>query len=65
VKKPHVDFGKVMERVRKIRSQLSHKDSAARLSQAGVDVFFGEARFVGFVLIRHLSFLLEKPFVFI
>ncbi len=41
-----VDFGAVMERVRAVRSEISHVDSAARYSSAGVDVFFGEARFV-------------------
>jgi pyruvate/2-oxoglutarate dehydrogenase complex dihydrolipoamide dehydrogenase (E3) component len=42
-----VDFTAVMERVRRIRTRLSSDDSVQRLAAAGVDVFFGEARFVG------------------
>ncbi len=42
-----VDFAAVMERVRAVRAEISHVDSAARYSSAGVDVFFGEARFTG------------------
>lgn len=42
-----VDFTAVMERVRRIRARLSRDDSVRRLAAAGVDVFFGEARFVG------------------
>jgi pyruvate/2-oxoglutarate dehydrogenase complex dihydrolipoamide dehydrogenase (E3) component len=41
-----VDFARAMERVRRIRSQLSVGDSAQRLRDAGVDVFFGAARFL-------------------
>jgi pyruvate/2-oxoglutarate dehydrogenase complex dihydrolipoamide dehydrogenase (E3) component len=41
-----VDFEKVMERVRKIRCQISHHDSATRYStELGVEVFIGRARF--------------------
>ncbi|HWU68414.1 MAG TPA: mercuric reductase [Stenotrophobium sp.] len=42
-----VDFAAVMERVRRVRSHLSRGDSARRLTQIGVDVFFGNARFTG------------------
>jgi pyruvate/2-oxoglutarate dehydrogenase complex dihydrolipoamide dehydrogenase (E3) component len=42
-----VDFGRVMERLRRLRSQISPHDSAARFRDLGVDVFFGQARFVG------------------
>jgi pyruvate/2-oxoglutarate dehydrogenase complex dihydrolipoamide dehydrogenase (E3) component len=42
-----VDFAAVMQRMRRIRARLSRADSIARLSAAGVDVFFGEGRFTG------------------
>ncbi len=41
-----VDFAKVMERMRKVRSDISHNDSARRFKDLGIDVFFGEASFV-------------------
>jgi pyruvate/2-oxoglutarate dehydrogenase complex dihydrolipoamide dehydrogenase (E3) component len=41
-----VDFAAAMERVRRIRARLSRDDSAWRLAAAGVDVYFGEARFI-------------------
>jgi pyruvate/2-oxoglutarate dehydrogenase complex dihydrolipoamide dehydrogenase (E3) component len=41
-----VDFGKTMERIRKIRAQVSHHDSADRFTKTlGVDVYFGYAKF--------------------
>ena len=40
-----VDFPAVMERMRRIRARISRRVSAHRLSSAGVDVYFGEARF--------------------
>jgi len=40
-----VDFPAVMERMRRLRSQISHHDSASRFKSLGVDVFLGEARF--------------------
>src|SRR5271167_3288361 len=43
----HVEFGAVMERMRRLRAELSANDSAARFKSLGVDVFFGEGRFVG------------------
>ena len=42
-----VDFAAVMARVRRVRAQISHHDSAARLKSLGVDVFLGEGRFSG------------------
>ncbi|MBY0228673.1 MAG: FAD-dependent oxidoreductase, partial [Gemmataceae bacterium] len=42
-----VDFPAVMERMRKIRADLSPNDSAARFKGLGVDVFLGEGRFTG------------------
>ncbi|MDH5508898.1 MAG: mercuric reductase [Nitrospinota bacterium] len=41
------DFHKIQERLRKIRASISPHDSARRFTEAGVDVFFGEARFDG------------------
>ncbi|CEJ47925.1 mercuric reductase [Umezakia ovalisporum] len=40
-----VDFAQVMERMRKVRSDISHHDSAARFQNFGVDVFLGNACF--------------------
>ena len=39
------DFSAVMERLRRVRADISHHDSAARFAKLGVDVFLGEARF--------------------
>lgn len=44
---PHVDFAAATERMRRLRSQISVNDSAARMrDKYNVDVFIGEARFV-------------------
>ncbi|CAD7699824.1 unnamed protein product [Ostreobium quekettii] len=40
-----VNFGAVMERMRKIRAGISRHDSAARFTGLGVDVFIGHAQF--------------------
>ncbi|MHA6688514.1 mercuric reductase [Mesorhizobium sp. A556] len=40
-----VEFSEVMQRMRAIRSRISSADSVRRLTTAGVDVFFGQARF--------------------
>jgi pyruvate/2-oxoglutarate dehydrogenase complex dihydrolipoamide dehydrogenase (E3) component len=40
-----VDFPVVMERVRRLRAEISRNDSAKRMRDLGVDVFIGEARF--------------------
>jgi len=43
-----VDFGYVMERLRRLRAQISHHDSAKRFSEeVGVDVFLGKGTFTG------------------
>ncbi len=42
-----VDFGAVMERVRRVRAEISHHDSAERFAELGVDVYLGEGRFTG------------------
>jgi pyruvate/2-oxoglutarate dehydrogenase complex dihydrolipoamide dehydrogenase (E3) component len=41
-----VDFAATMQRMRRIRARISRVDSVHRLSAAGVDVFFGAARFL-------------------
>jgi len=41
------DFGAVMERMRRIRADLSPVDSVHRFRELGVDVFLGDGRFVG------------------
>ena len=43
----NVAFAAIMERMRRIRARISRVDSAQRLCEAGVDVFFGEAAFTG------------------
>src|SRR5260370_39592481 len=44
-KPPHVDFAKVMERVRRIRSMSSAGDAVQVVAGAGVDVYLGQTRF--------------------
>lgn len=41
-----VDFPGVMQRMRRIRARISRSDSAQRLVEEGIDLFFGAARFV-------------------
>ena len=41
------DFAAIMRRMRELRAALAHNDSAQRLASAGVDVYFGAARFAG------------------
>ena len=41
------DFSNVMERLRRIRAQISNNDAAQRYVDQGVDVFIGEATFTG------------------
>ncbi|MBI3837277.1 MAG: mercuric reductase [Planctomycetia bacterium] len=41
------DFGEVMRRMRRLRAQISHRDSAGRFAALGVDVYLGTARFTG------------------
>jgi pyruvate/2-oxoglutarate dehydrogenase complex dihydrolipoamide dehydrogenase (E3) component len=43
-----INFGKAMERMRRIRAGISAHDSAERYSkEIGVDLFFGSAKFIG------------------
>ena len=41
-----VDFGQAMERMRKLRADISPVDSAQRFNELGVDTFFGQGAFV-------------------
>ncbi|MBE1426807.1 pyruvate/2-oxoglutarate dehydrogenase complex dihydrolipoamide dehydrogenase (E3) component [Desulfomicrobium macestii] len=40
-----VDFGQVMERMRRLRASIAPNDSARRFRDLGVDVFLGQGRF--------------------
>ena len=42
-----IDFGEVMQRMRRLRARISPNDSARRFQSLGVDVYFGDARFLG------------------
>jgi pyruvate/2-oxoglutarate dehydrogenase complex dihydrolipoamide dehydrogenase (E3) component len=42
-----VDFQATMERMRRIRAHLGRSSSVRHLAAAGIDVFFGDARFTG------------------
>lgn len=42
---PAARFGAAMERMRRIRAEIAHHDSAQRFSDSGVDVFLGDAHF--------------------
>jgi len=42
-----VDFAAAMGRMRRLRAELSERDSARRFDSLGVDVFFGDGRFSG------------------
>jgi pyruvate/2-oxoglutarate dehydrogenase complex dihydrolipoamide dehydrogenase (E3) component len=41
-----VDFGAVMERMRRVRAEISEHDSAARFQGLGIDLFLGDGAFV-------------------
>ena len=41
-----IDFAAAMERMRRLRAQISPHDSARRFQELGVDVFFGDGRFI-------------------
>jgi pyruvate/2-oxoglutarate dehydrogenase complex dihydrolipoamide dehydrogenase (E3) component len=43
---PEIHFAAVMERMQKVRAEMSHQDSASRFKNLGVDVFFGSAHFL-------------------
>jgi pyruvate/2-oxoglutarate dehydrogenase complex dihydrolipoamide dehydrogenase (E3) component len=50
---PQVNFAEAMERMRRLRAGISPKDSVARFqNEFGVDVYLGDARFVGHVEIE-------------
>ena len=42
-----LNFPAVMERMRRLRAEISPNDSAARFRQLGADVYLGEGRFTG------------------
>jgi pyruvate/2-oxoglutarate dehydrogenase complex dihydrolipoamide dehydrogenase (E3) component len=42
-----IDFATVMERVRRLRADISANDSASRFRELGVDVFLGSGQFTG------------------
>jgi len=44
---PKFSFPEAMARVKRIQARLSRNDSAQRLSESGIDVYFGDARFAG------------------
>jgi len=39
------DFGLIMKRMRRVRAEISHHDSAQRFADMGIDVFLGEGKF--------------------
>lgn len=41
------DFGKIMERMRRLRAEISPHDSARRFTELGVDIFLGAGKFTG------------------
>jgi pyruvate/2-oxoglutarate dehydrogenase complex dihydrolipoamide dehydrogenase (E3) component len=63
--KAEIDFGKVMERLRRIRSDISHHDSAERFKNLGVDVFLGNGQFVSrdTVLVGNQSLKFKKAVI--
>lgn len=42
-----VDFPRIMERMRRLRSEIAPNDSVQRLQRLGIDVYLGHARFTG------------------
>ncbi|WP_166831267.1 mercuric reductase [Thalassoroseus pseudoceratinae] len=42
-----IDFPAVMERLRRLRADIAHVDSAKRFQDAGVDVYLGDGQFQG------------------
>ncbi len=42
-----VNFGSVMERMRRLRADMARHDSASRFQEMGIDVFIGNGKFVG------------------
>jgi pyruvate/2-oxoglutarate dehydrogenase complex dihydrolipoamide dehydrogenase (E3) component/uncharacterized membrane protein YdjX (TVP38/TMEM64 family) len=45
--KPEVAFSAAMERMRKLRAEISVHDSAERFRNLGIDVYIGHAEFIG------------------
>ena len=45
--RPATDFAAVMERMRRLRARIAEYHSIDRLCARGIDVFFGDARFLG------------------
>lgn len=43
---PSVDFGAVMERMRRLRARIAPNDSVERFAGLGVDLYLGDAKFV-------------------
>ncbi len=43
---PEIQFGAIMERMRRLRASISPHDSARRFASLGVDVFFGQGTFI-------------------
>lgn len=43
---PEIDFPAAMERMRRLRSEISRHDSVQRFTELGVDVYLGEGSFV-------------------
>lgn len=41
-----IDFAAAMKRMRRLRADLSHHDSASRLQELGIDVFLGNGSFI-------------------
>lgn len=41
-----VDFAETMQRMRRLRSEISPNDSAQRFAELGIDVYFGQAAFI-------------------
>lgn len=39
------DFPAIMERVRRVRAEISHHDSASRFQKLGIDLFLGDGQF--------------------
>lgn len=42
-----IDFGRAMERMRRLRAEMAHHDSASRFQELGIDVFIGQGVFAG------------------
>ena len=60
-----INFAAVMERMRRVRARISRVDSAESLRNAGVDVYFGDARFSApdTVVVGHTSLRFRKAMI--